>query len=73
MAEEPKVVIEKSGNSALVAILAIIVLALVAAGAYALIESRNNKDNAIAGAADKVGDAAQDVGDAAQDAARGAR
>ena len=71
MASEPnKVIVEKSGNGALVAILALIVIALVAFGGYSLIQSENNKDNAISTAADKVGDAAQDVGDAAQDAAK---
>ena len=71
MADEPnQIIVEKSGNGAMVAILALLVIALVAFGGYSLIQSQNHKDNAISTAADKVGDAAQDVGSAAQDAVK---
>jgi len=65
-----KVIIERSGSGALVAIIAVIVIALVAVGAYALIQNERQKDNAISEAASSVGDAAKDVGDAAKDAAK---
>ena len=65
-----KVIIERSGSGALVAIIAVIVIALVAVGAYALIQNERKKDNAISEAASSVGDAAKDVGDAAKDAAK---
>ncbi len=65
-----KVIIERSGGGAMVAIISVLVIALIAVGAYMLIQSKNQKENAITEAAHDVGDAAKDVGDAAQDAAK---
>ncbi len=74
MASEPKqVIVEPSSNSALTIIVALVVVALIGVAAYSLIESRNDKDSAIATAAHQVGDAAQKAGDAAKDAADGAK
>ncbi len=71
MANEPqKVIVEKSGNGALVAIIAVIAIALLAFVAFTMMQRENDKDSAIESAAHQVGDAAQDVGDAAQDAVR---
>ncbi len=70
MADEPReVIIERSGGG-LTAIVAIIVIALIAVGAFALIQSQNNKNDAVATAAHQVGDAAKDVGDATKDAVK---
>ena len=70
MASEPKeVIVEQSSGSALTIIVALVVIALIGVGAYSLIESRNSRDDAIATAAQQVGDAAQKAGDAAKDAA----
>lgn len=69
--EEPRtVIVERSGGNGMTAIIALLVIALIAVGAYFLISRENNKDNAVSSAAQQVGDAAQDVGDAAQDAAK---
>ena len=53
--------------------IALLLLIALAVGAYFLMQgtdASSNKDNAIAAAADDVGNAAQKVGDAAQDAAK---
>lgn len=58
------------GSGWLIALVLIIALAV---GGYFLMQGTDasaNKDNAIAAAADDVGNAAQKVGDAAQDAAK---
>lgn len=69
MAGEPdKVIIEKSRNNSMTTLIALLLLALVAVGVYALVQHENRKDDTIAGAAQKVGDAAEDVGDATKDA-----
>lgn len=71
VADEPReVIVERSTGGGLMAIVAILVIALLAVGAFALIQSRNNRDDAIATAAHQVGDAAQKAGDAAQDTAK---
>ncbi len=71
MANDSKeVIVERSGGNGLVAIVAILIIALIAAGAFVLIRSDTNKDNAVAAAAGQVGDAAKDVGDAAQEAVK---
>ncbi|MBO9575125.1 MAG: hypothetical protein J7494_05265 [Sphingobium sp.] len=67
--ESDKVIVEKSSGGPLVAILAILVIALIAVGAYSLIQNQNHKDASISTAAEKVGDAAQDAGEAAKTAA----
>lgn len=69
MAADKEVIVERSG-SGMTAIVAILVIALIAAGAYLLIRSDTNKDSAIETAAHQVGDAAEKAGDAAQDAAK---
>jgi uncharacterized protein (UPF0333 family) len=71
MASEPKeIIVERSGGNGLTAIIAIIIIALIAVGAYLVIHDRTAKDNAITTAAQQVGDAAEKAGDAAQDAAK---
>ena len=53
--------------------IALLLLIALAVGAYFLMQgadASSNKDNAIAAAADDVGNAAQKVGNAAQDAAK---
>jgi uncharacterized protein HemX len=71
MASEPKeIIVENSGGNALTAIIAIVIVALIAVGAYLVIHDRNAKANAITTAAQQVGDAAEKAGDAAQDAAK---
>jgi uncharacterized protein (UPF0333 family) len=67
--EEPRtVIVERSRGSGAMAVIALLVVALIAIGAYFLLNRESAKDNAIATAAGQVGDAAQDVGDAAQQA-----
>ena len=54
-------------------LIAIVLILAVLVGGYFLMQGTGasaNKDNAIAAAADDVGNAAQKVGDAAQDAAK---
>jgi len=67
--ERETIIVKKSG-SAMTAIIAVLLLALVGMGAYALINSEQRKDDAVSTAVQQVGDAAQDVGDAAKDAAK---
>lgn len=67
--ERETIIVKKSGG-AMTAIIAVLLLALVGMGAYALMSSEQRKDDAIGTAAQQVGDAAQDIGDAAQDAAK---
>ncbi|HZV17679.1 MAG TPA: hypothetical protein VFF84_03205 [Sphingobium sp.] len=70
MAEDPKtVIIERRGGgmTALIALLAVIVIAI---GAYMYVESNNDKNDAISNAAHKVGDAAKDTADAVKDAVK---
>ena len=70
MAEDPKtVIIERRGGgmTALIALLAVIVIAI---GAYMYVESNNDKNDAIFNAAHKVGDAAKDTADAVKDAVK---
>ena len=53
--------------------IALLLLIALGVGGYFLMQgtdASSNKDNAIAAAADDVGNAAQKVGDAAQDAAK---
>jgi len=65
--EEPRtIIVERSGGSGMTAIVALLVVALIAVGAYFLISKEGAKDDAISTAAQQVGDAAQDVGDAAK-------
>ena len=68
--EEPRtVIVERSGSNAVTLIALILAAALIAIAAYLTLgRSEERKDNAIATAAEQVGDAAQDVGDAAQQA-----
>jgi uncharacterized protein (UPF0333 family) len=71
MATETKeVIVERSGGNGLMAIIAILIVALIAAGAFVLIRNNDTKDSAITTAAHQVGDAAEKAGDAAQDAAK---
>ena len=68
--ESKEVIVERSGGNGLMAIIAILIVALIAAGAFLLIRSNDTKDGAITTAAHQVGDAAEKAGDAAQDAAK---
>jgi len=68
--EDPKTVIVDRRGGGMTAIIAILALIVIALGAYMYVQSNDNKNDAISTAADKVGDAAQDVGDAAKDAAK---
>ncbi|MBU0554643.1 MAG: hypothetical protein KKD64_00860 [Alphaproteobacteria bacterium] len=69
MADEPKtVIVERSRGSNATPIIAIIALLILAVGGYFLLQSQDNKNDAVSTAASQVGDAAQDVGDAAQSA-----
>ncbi len=71
MANDTKeVIVERSNGSGLTAIVAILIVALIAAGAFLLVRSQSDKDSAITTAAHQVGDAAEKAGDAAQDAAK---
>jgi uncharacterized protein (UPF0333 family) len=65
-----EVIIERSGGNGLTAIIAILIIALIAAGAFVLIRENSNKNDAISTAAGQVGDAAEKAGDAAQEAAK---
>jgi len=70
MAEEPRtVIVERRGGgmTALIALLAVIVIAI---GAYMYVESNKTKNDAVSDAAQKVGDAAQDTADAVKDAVK---
>ncbi|MBT2187060.1 hypothetical protein [Sphingobium nicotianae] len=69
--DDPKtVIVERSGGNGLTAVLVILIVALIAVGAYFLISKETNKNDAISHAAQQVGDAAQQAGDAAQEAAK---
>jgi uncharacterized protein (UPF0333 family) len=71
MATETKeVIVERSGGNGLMAIIAILIVALIAAGAFVLLRNNDSKDAAITTAVHQVGDAAEKAGDAAQDAAK---
>ncbi len=78
MSDEPNVTIIKeaeprsSGGSWVIAIVLIVALIIGVVFFMNRADSSNAKDNAIAAAAQDVGDAAQDVGDAAQKAANDA-
>lgn len=67
--EHREVIVERSGGNGLTALVAIIVLALIAIGVFAVVQNQSSKDNAISTAAHQVGDAAEKAGDAAKDAA----
>jgi len=68
--DSKEVIVERSGGNGLMAIIAILIVALIAAGAFVLINNKSEKDGAITTAAHQVGDAAEKAGDAAQDAAK---
>jgi uncharacterized protein (UPF0333 family) len=71
MADDPKtVIVERSGGNGLTAVLVILVVALIAVGAYFFISNESGKNDAISTAAQQVGDAAEQAGDAAQEAAK---
>lgn len=68
--DSKEVIVERGGGNGLTAIIAILIVALIAAGAFVLINNKSDKDSAITTAAHQVGDAAEKAGDAAQDAAK---
>ena len=55
MADEPReVIVERSTGGGLMTIVALLIVALFAVGAFALIQSRDNRDDAIVTAAQEA-------------------